>query len=128
MTNNSSLTSLDQLGNLMFVQGNVRIEELSALEELSFPNLHVVDGSFRVLNLDQIVSISQMPYFTEVDGNLDIMNNVQLSAIAGLSALSTITGNLNIIDNPKLSTDLAVELAERAMLYPQLATISGNAE
>ena len=112
----------------MFVQGNVRIEELNALESLSFPNLHVVNGSFRVLNLDQISEISQMPYFTEVDGNFDIMNNVQLSSISGFSALSSITGNLNIIDNPKLSTGLAVELVERAMLYPQLATISGNAE
>ena len=68
-----------------------------------------------------------MPYFTEVDGNLDIMNNVQLSAIVDFQRLHD-HGNLNIIDNPKLSTDLAAELAERAMLYPQLATISGNAE
>ena len=127
MTPGREITSLDNLSNLTFVGGELRISAFSLSNFSGFDALTTVTGNLTIENVDTATELMGFDQLTQVDGilrfntsqtatrlsgfngltsvgGLDLGAYFRLTEIAGLSNLTTIDGDLWITRNNDLTT------------------------
>lgn len=129
----SSVTSLSALGRLREVGGNVRLEEMTALQRLTgLEALEVVFGNVFIDENDQLRELSSggdqgLVALREIRGGLSIEANdhAGFTAIA-LPALETIGQSLTIRNNGTLTTIAMSALSSIGTAADHGLTIEGN--
>jgi hypothetical protein len=102
---NDALTSLDGLGNITSISGDLWIKENDALTNLSgLENLASIGKHMYIENNKAITSLSGLGNLASVGKDMYILNNAALTSLSGLENLSSVGGGLEIWKNPVLTS------------------------
>lgn len=128
ISHNNSLTSINGLNALTYVEGFCAIGSNSALTSLSgLSNLQTVNGNFELTNNVALTSLNGLESLNSIGGELAITNEFSLTSLSALGSL-TIGGDLGIASNPLLSDCAAQGICDYLANPSGNITISGNAQ
>lgn len=125
----ADITSLDGLGVLLSIRGNLEIRLNELLGDLSgLQNLETLGGDLRIEQNDVLENLLDLENLSDINGDLiigDIVwgqypystGNPLLTSLAGLSSLVSVQGNLKLCGNYSLVTLSGLE---------NLASVGGN--
>lgn len=103
---NTSLTNLDGLDNLTALPGGALfIENNSLLTDLTgVSNIQSINASLVVGNNDALLDLDKFAGLSQVSSNISVSNNQLLTNIGGLGGLINFSAGLDIRYNPNLSS------------------------
>ncbi len=118
------MTNLDPLLGIDTITGEVEIEEMPRLKDLSgFDSVKVVHGTLFINNNDSLTSLTGLQNINAVGGNLVFRNHAVLPNFEGLNALKEVCGFVEILRNDGLVDFSGLD---QLMLIKQKVTISKN--
>ena len=101
----TTLTSLEGLGNLYSV-GGLRLRANPALTSLDgFRNVTRIDGDLEIVNNRALTNVDGLHKLARIGGKLEIRDNASLTSLEGLRNVTRIDGDLGIFGNEPLDYD-----------------------
>jgi len=95
--NSEEILNLDSLNGLFKISGNLRITDNTDLTTLSgLDNLIFAGGDISILFNDSLINISSLGGLTVLQGSIYVSLNNSLENLTGLNNLNTINGDLGI--------------------------------
>lgn len=126
LNENSMLESLNGLGRLETVRGNLFVFG-SALRDLrGLSRLQSIGGSFYVRNNEQMVSLSGFPVLKTVGGGLVVDSNSKLVDVDGLALLEGVGDAITVTLNPLLCWILRERLTTEYLDFKGLGLDGAN--
>lgn len=119
----ASVTSLDGLGALEEVAGNLYLAFCDGLERVSLPALREVKGAF-IVEGNAALAALELPGLEQVGGYLHLHENLALADVS-LAALVEVGGELSILDNPLL---VAVDMRALERLGGEIEMLDNGAK
>lgn len=125
--NNSALASLRGLDAVREVRGHVRVAGnplLGSLEGLA--SLSETRGGLLIEGNAGMTSLDGLEIFTSIEGDLRITDNLSLSDVSALHDLTLVSGDVVITGNPQLADEAAQALVGEIDAIGGIVTLSGR--
>jgi len=101
--NGSAITNLDGLSQIITIQGNLKLEELSVQNFNGLQNLTNITGDLIIEDNDLINDLAGLGNLISLGDELKVELNDNLIDFVGLSGLTSIPGDLTVRHNPSLT-------------------------